>query len=76
MRIDPQKINDNVSDDLKEILSIDSVGEVIGYKINDGTDIGLIIKLNNGYNAWFFTDEINPVDTETIDSALKNRSIY
>ncbi len=76
VKIDPNKINGKVSDELAHILSINSIGEVIGYKITDGTDMGLIIKLNNGQSAWFFKDEIKSIDSDIGDNFITNRSFY
>ena len=75
VKIDPTRINDNVSDELSEILSKNPVGQVIGYKITDGTDLGLIIKLNNGSSAWFFNNELNQIDSSLISSSFSNISI-
>ncbi len=75
MRIDPKKINDKVSNELIEVLSINSVGEVVGYKITDGTDIGLILKFSNGCTAWFFRNEINPIDAGLSKEIDINRSL-
>ncbi len=47
----------------------------MGYKINDGTDIGLIVKLNNGRTAWFFNDELNPIESSLISNTFSNKSI-
>ena len=47
----------------------------MGYKITDGTDIGLIIRLNNGSSAWFFNDELNPIDSNSISNTFSSKSI-
>ena len=47
----------------------------MGYKITDGTDIGLIIKLNNGSSAWFFNNELNQIDSSLISNTFSNKSI-
>ena len=46
----------------------------MGYKITDGTEIGLIIKLNNGSSAWFFNDELNPIDSSLTSNTFSNKS--
>ena len=46
----------------------------MGYKITDGTDIGLILKLNNGSSAWFFNDELNQIDSSLISNTFSNES--
>ena len=56
--IDLEKINDRLSKELRETLAISPYGEVIDYRITDGTDIGVILKLKNGEKVWFFNEEI------------------
>ena len=45
----------------------------MGYKITDGNDIGLIIKLNNGSSAWFFNDELKQIDSSLINNTFSNK---
>ena len=45
----------------------------MGYKITDGTDIGIILKLNNGSSVWFFNDELNPIDSGLINNTFSNK---
>ncbi len=59
VNINLQRINENLSNDLKQLLSEHPYGKVVGYKITDGVDIGLILELKNGENFWFFEEEVN-----------------
>ena len=52
-------INEAISTDLKEQLAKSPFGKVIGYKITDGVGLGVIVKLSNGENFWFFEREIS-----------------
>ncbi|AAP99766.1 MULTISPECIES: DUF2862 domain-containing protein [Prochlorococcus] len=56
--IDPSKIKDRVSPELIELLNDRPNGKIVGYRITDGTQIGLILELSNGKTVWFFQDEI------------------
>ncbi len=58
VNIDLQKINDNISSDLIVFISKYPYGEVVDYRITDGTGIGLVLKLEDGRKIWFFNDEI------------------
>ncbi len=58
VNIDLERINDQISSDLKNLLSKHPYGEVFDYRITDGTQIGFVLKLNDGSKAWFFNDEI------------------
>ena len=41
-------------------------GKVIEYRITDGVEIGLIIKLNNGESFWFFSSGIKSGDFDLV----------
>jgi len=57
--INIERINETISTDLKEQLKESPYGKVVGYKITDGVELGVILKLNNGDNFWFFEREIS-----------------
>ena len=57
--INLRRINENIPIELKNQLSKHPYGEVVGYKITDGVELGLILKLTNGERFWFFEREIN-----------------
>ena len=38
------------------------MGEISDFKITDGKGIGVILKLSNGKEQWFFEDEIDLLD--------------
>ncbi len=59
VKIDLEKINDNISTDITQLISKYPYGKVLGYRITDGTDIGLILRLKDGRSVWFFKDETN-----------------
>ncbi len=53
---------DRLSKEIIEAIKISSIGTITGYKITDGKGIGLILKLSNGKEQWFFEDEIDFLD--------------
>ena len=57
--INTEMIDETISTALKEHLKESPYGEVVGYKITDGVELGLILKLSNGENFWFFEREIS-----------------
>ncbi len=76
VEVDIEKINDNIPIELRESLSKSPLGEVIDYRITDGTNIGLIIRLKDGKQIWIFPEEIKhnsatKNDITKIDSAYK-----
>ena len=35
-------------------------GVIEGFKITDGSGVGVVVKFDNKYSTWFFEDEIEP----------------
>ena len=61
------KINLDLSKDRlpKEIIdaiNVSSVGKISDFRITDGKGIGVVLKLHNGKEQWFFEDEIDLID--------------
>ena len=40
-------------------IEISSICQIIDFKITDGKGIGVILKLSNGKEEWFFEEEID-----------------
>ncbi len=53
------RIRDRVSDDISQKLG--QVGSVCGYKMTDGSGVGVIVQFEDQTQTWFFEDEIEPV---------------
>ena len=53
---------DRFSKDIIDAINVSSVGKISGYRITDGKGIGVVLKLSNGKEQWFFEDEINLLD--------------
>ena len=53
---------DRLSKDIIDAINVSSVGKICGYRITDGKGIGVVLKLSNGKEQWFFEDEINLLD--------------
>ncbi len=74
VNIDLEKINDKLPSDLKTALSKHPYGKIIDYKITDGTNIGVILKLNSGKKVWFFQEEISDCNSKTdIESFISEK---
>ena len=64
---DPVKINlgqskDRLTKEIIDAIKVSSVGKISDFRITDGKGIGVIIRLNNGKEQWFFEDEIDILD--------------
>jgi hypothetical protein len=54
------RVRDRIPADLVAVLKSDASGIVRGYKMTDGSGIGVVVELSNGSSGWFFDDEIAP----------------
>jgi hypothetical protein len=53
------RIRDRVSDPVAQKLG--KIGVIEGYKMTDGSGVGLVVKFENNSSTWFFEDEIAPI---------------
>tara|TARA_B100000945_G_C20323666_1_gene568907 strand:+ start:69 stop:458 length:390 start_codon:yes stop_codon:yes gene_type:complete len=61
------KVNLELSEDrhtkeIIEAINISSEAEIIDFRITDGKGIGVVLKLSNGKEQWFFENEIDILD--------------
>ena len=70
--IDITKIEDRIPKRLIEQIRKDPVGEIIDYKMTDGTGIGIVIKFKNGKQSWFFEEEIENKELAHFDNSYEH----
>ena len=58
IKINLDRVRDRIPPNLSEQLSKDPRGTVIDYKMTDGGGVGVVLKLSDGTQKWFFEDEI------------------
>ena len=61
-KVNLSKVQDRISSDLKDILREDPNGYPVSYKVTDGIGVGIVLKLSDGTNHWFFEDELEMID--------------
>ena len=61
LKIDINEVQDRLPQKILEIISKDPIVELVGYKMVDGNQFGLVVKLNNGEINWFFDKELSEV---------------
>ena len=49
---------------LKEIIE-DPYGKLMGYKMVDGNNFGLVLKFKSGSTSWFFESELTEIIEES-----------
>ena len=53
---------DRLSKEVIDAINVSSVAKISDFRITDGKGIGVILKLSNGKEQWFFEDEIDLLD--------------
>jgi hypothetical protein len=54
------RVRDRIPTALVNALKADPTGTVTGFRMTDGTGVGVVVELANGVSSWFFDDEIAP----------------
>ncbi len=62
MEVDLNNLNDRFPLDLITKLQKDPIGKLVGYKMVDGNQFGLVVKLNIGITQWFFEKELTEIN--------------
>ena len=69
---------DRLTKEIIDAINVSSIGEISDFRITDGKGIGVVLRLSNGKEQWFFEDEINLIDEngnvikKTTDAKEKN----
>ena len=53
---------DRLTKEIMDALKISSVAKISDFRITDGKGIGVVLKLSDGKEQWFFEDEIDLLD--------------
>ena len=59
LRIEIEEVKDRLPQNILDIINKDPVVELVGYKMVDGNQFGMVVKLNNGDINWFFEKELS-----------------
>ena len=59
LKVDLDKVKDRIPSKLNEQLNSDPVGKLIGWKMVDGNEFGLVLELSDGSINWFFENELS-----------------
>ena len=62
VQINLELSKDRLTKDVVDAINISSVAKISDFRITDGKGIGVILKLSNGKEQWFFEDEIDLLD--------------
>ena len=62
LRVEINEVNDRLPQKVLEIIRKEPVVELVGYKMVDGNQFGLVVKLYNGEINWFFENELSETE--------------
>ena len=61
LRVELNEVKDRLPLNILEIIKKDPIVELVGYKMVDGNQFGLVVKLNNDEINWFFENELSEI---------------
>ena len=61
LKVDINVVKDRLPKNILEIIREKPVVELVGYKMVDGNQFGLVVKLTNGKINWFFENELSEI---------------
>ena len=61
LRVEINEVKERLPQNILEIIKKEPVVELVGYKMVDGNQFGLVVKLNNGQLNWFFENELSEI---------------
>ena len=73
---------DRLTKETIDAINVSSLGKISDFRITDGKGIGVILKLSNGKEQWFFEDEIDLLDEngevikKNIDKKVNSNFIF
>ena len=61
LKIEIGEVNDRLPENILLIIRKNPFVELVGYKMVDGNQFGLVVKLNSGEISWFFENELSEI---------------
>ena len=62
LRVEINEVKDRLPQNILEEIGKEPIVELVGYKMVDGNQFGLVVKLNNGCINWFFENELTEIE--------------
>ncbi len=60
-RVKVRRIRDRIPANMVGKIKENPVGTVDGFRMVDGSGVGVVVKFDVGFATWFFEDELEPV---------------
>ena len=61
LKIELEEVKDRLPKNVLEQIKNNPIVELVGYKMVDGNQFGLAVKLKNGEINWFFEKELSEI---------------
>lgn len=61
LKVEIKEVEDRLPINTLKIIKNEPVVELVGYKMVDGNEFGLVVKLSNGEINWFFEKELSEI---------------
>ncbi len=61
LKIEINEVKDRLPFKVIEFIRSEPIVELVGYKMVDGNQFGLVVKLSNGEINWFFEKELSEI---------------
>ena len=61
LRVEINEVKDRLPQNILDDIRKEPIVELVGYKMVDGNQFGLVVKLNNGEINWFFENELSEI---------------
>ena len=61
LRVEINEVKDRLPLNILEDIRKEPIVELVGYKMVDGNEFGLVVELNNGEINWFFEKELSEI---------------
>jgi len=62
VQVNLELTGDRLTKETIDAINISSLGKISDFRITDGKGIGVVLRLSNGKEQWFFEDEIDLID--------------
>ena len=61
LKIEINEVKDRLPKNILEVIRQHPIVELVGYKMVDGNQFGLVVKLKDGKINWFFEKELSEI---------------
>ena len=61
LRVEINEVKDRLPQNILDDIKKEPIVELVGYKMVDGNEFGLVVRLNNGAINWFFENELSEI---------------